>query len=58
MIQLIITIVVAILVCMPIVYGYLTLRERDKFIEELRQQLEKWDEEDRNEINKSNESNT
>jgi hypothetical protein len=58
MIQLIITIVVAILVCMPIVYGCLILRERDKFIEELRQQLEKWDEEDRNEINKSNESNT
>jgi hypothetical protein len=56
--QLIITIVVAILVCMPIVYGCLILRERDKFIEELRQQLEKWDEEDRNEINKSNESNT
>jgi hypothetical protein len=43
---------------MPLVYGCLILRERDKFIEELRQQLEKWDEEDRNEINKSNESNT
>jgi Na+/melibiose symporter-like transporter len=54
MIQLIATIVVAILVCMPIVYAYFTLRAREKFIEELRQQLEKWDEEDKNEANKNN----
>lgn len=58
MIELTITIVVAILVCMPLIYGCLILRERDKFIEELRQQLEKWDEEDRIEKQKSNESNT
>jgi len=58
MIELIATILAAILVCMPLIYGCLILRERDKFIEELRQQLEKWDEEDRIEKQKNNESNT
>jgi hypothetical protein len=32
---------------MPIVFGYLTLRERDRFIEQLREQLEKWEQEDK-----------
>jgi hypothetical protein len=58
MIELIATIAIAIIVCMPIVYGYFILRERDKFIEELRQRLERWDEEDRNEKTKTYESNT